>query len=117
MFETIISPLAIILSLCTSTGVLLHDTKVDKVAALTLFSSASANHFVTEENTAKLEATTHTHVERTSIDRASTELRGQTPGLAPRRDDKKFRLQKKVGRGFHAFDSYNLPLDAVPIIG
>ncbi len=106
MLETILSPFVVILSLCTSTGILLHDTKVDKVASLALFSSATSSQYMVEDKISKIETATHTHVER-----ASGELRGHSPAVSPRKDDKKFLLQKKVSRGFHAFDSYNLPLD------
>jgi hypothetical protein len=110
MFEVILSPLAILLSLCTSTGILLHETKIDKVANLTVFSSATATQPVVEGSIPRLETTPHTHVERTSLDNASTDLRGNNPNMAPRRDDKKYRLQKKVTRGFHGFDSYHAPM-------
>jgi hypothetical protein len=111
MFEIILSPLAILLSLCTSTGILLHETKMDKVAALTVFSSSvTASQPVIEGSLPKLETTPHTHVERTSLNNASSELRNNTPNTAPRRDDKRYRLQKKVTRGVHVFDSYSMPL-------
>lgn len=110
MFEVILSPLAILLSLCTSTGILLHETKMDKVATLTVFSSAAASQSTVEGTIPRLEGTPHTHVERTSLDNASRELRGNNPNTPPRRDDKKYRLQKKVTRGFHVFDSYRAPM-------
>ena len=110
MFEIILSQLAIVLSLCTSTGILLHETKMDKIASLALFSSATTSHTIAEESTGKLEGTAHTHVERASLERASSELRGQTPRINPQRYDKKYRLQRKVSRGVYAFDSYHLPL-------
>jgi hypothetical protein len=111
MYEFIITPLAILLSLCTSTGVLLHETKMDKVASLALSSMPTANTYVSENSSTKLEGTPHTHVERTSLESASRELHGKNPHISPRREDKKYRLQKKVTRGFHVFDSYHLPLD------
>ena len=113
MFEFIISPLAIILSLCTSTGILLHETKLDKVASLTILSapSQSARQAVTKP--VKLEGMPHTHVERVEVNPASKELKGHNPLVSPRRDDKKYRLQNKVARGVHAFDSYHLPLGLV----
>lgn len=111
MFEMLLSPLAIFLSLCTSTGILLHETKVDKVAALTLLAPVSATRYAADTNVGKLETSAHTHVEHTSLDQVSSELRTQSPTTTPRKEDKKYRLQKKVARGFYAFDSYNLPLD------
>lgn len=111
MFETLISPLAIILSLSATTGVLLHDTKVDKMTALALATPIAASRHVSEDSSVRLESTPHTHVERASLEHASRELRNRTPRVNPRgNEDKKYRLQKKVGRGQHSFDSYNMPL-------
>lgn len=110
MLQVILSPLAILLSLCTSTGILLHDTKVDKMAALAILAPVSANRYAPEDNAGKLETTAHTHVEHTSIDQISSELGNQNPTTTPRKEDKKYRLQKKVARGFYTFDTYNLPI-------
>lgn len=113
MIETIISPLVIMLTLFTSSGMLLHETKVDKMASLSMFAPLSTTHFAAEETQGKLETTPHTHVERTSLNRASAELSGHIPTTTPRKDDKKYRLQKKVPRGFHVFDSYHVPISLI----
>lgn len=112
MFQIIISPLAVLISLSTSTGVLIHETKVDKLTALTMAPVEVATKKVAENGLALLDGMPHTHSEGTSLTSASRELRTQSPSLTPRRDkDDKYRLQKKVSRGVHLFDSYHLPLD------
>ena len=112
MFQIIISPLAIMLSLGTGAGVVIHETKVDKVASLAMASPAVAAQKVAAQGSAILDNMPHTHSEGVSLGSASRELKTQNPSLTPRRDkDEKYRLQKKVPRGFHLFDSYFLPLD------
>jgi hypothetical protein len=112
MFQIIISPLAVLISLSTSTGVLIHETKVDKLTALTMAPVEVATKKVAENGLALLDGMPHTHSEGASLTSASRELRTQSPSLTPRRDkDDKYRLQKKVSRGVHLFDSYHLPLD------
>ena len=108
MFEAIINPIAIIISLCTTTGILLHETKIDKVASMTVLSPVPVVSMTAEESAHKLEGQPHTHVEKASPKRVSKDLTSPQPRIAPRRDEK-YRLQKKVSRGFHAFDGYHLP--------
>jgi hypothetical protein len=111
MFEIILSPLTILLTLSTSTGVLLHETKVDKIAALSVMAPVVAAHETSDHGAISLESIPHTHVESASFEAASDNLRTQNPSTTPRKEDKKYRLQKKVARGVHAFDSYYLPLE------
>ena len=111
MLELIISPLAVALSLSTSFGVFIHETKVDKLtASFSIVSPAAVAHHAS----ALLEGMPHTHIERGSINTTSGELRTQVPSTTPRRDqDEKYRLEKKVPRGYHLFDSYFLPLESI----
>lgn len=114
MFQVIVSPLAVLISLSTSAGVVLHETKVDKVASLAIVTPATAAKKVAESGMALLDGMPHTHYEGSSLTSASRELRTQSPSLTPRRDkDEKYRLQKKISRGTHLFDSYHLPLDKI----
>jgi len=114
MFQIILSPLAIMISLSTSAGVVLHETKVDKVASLAMVSPAVATKKIAESGMALLDGIPHTHSEGTSLSSASREFRTQSPSLTPRRNsDEKYRLQKKVPKGVHLFDSYYLPLDKI----
>ena len=112
MLKLLITPIAIIVSLSTGAGVVIHETKVDKVASLALVSHEAALQIVAAHCTAILEGTPHTHAEGGLFSSASRELNTKNPSLTPRRDkDEKYRLQKRVPRGFHLFDSYFLPLD------
>ena len=108
MFEAVINPIAIIISLCTTTGVLLHETRIDKVASLTVLSPVPVVSLSAEDASRKLEGQPHTHVDKTSPKNFSKHLTSPQPRISPRRDEK-YRLQKKVGRGVHIFDSYHLP--------
>jgi len=110
MLEIFLGPLAVALSLSTSFGVFIHETKVDKLAAFSIVSPAAVAHHAS----ALLEGMPHTHIEPGSMERANGELRTQNPSLTPRRDkDEKYRLEKKVARGYHLFDSYFLPLESI----
>ncbi len=107
----LITPLSIFLSLSTSTGVFLHDTRVDK-AALTALSGAASN--TTSDANIKLvnHATdSHTHVERHSLSQSPHAARGDNPRIPPRANsEKKYLSQKNLGLGHDPFDSYALPL-------
>jgi hypothetical protein len=116
MFQIIISPLALMVTLSTSAGVVIHETKVDKVASLAIAAPAEATQKIAEKGLTLLEGIPHTHSEGTSLSSASREFRSQSPSLSPRREnDEKYRLQKKVPRGAHLFDSYHLPLDKLSV--
>lgn len=112
MFNTIISPLFILLSLSTSTGVLLHETKVDKLATLAMASPVHAAKKLSEGKL--LESMPHTHSDTGTFQASAREFSTPSHGMTPRRDrDEKYRLQKATPRGYHLFDSYHLPLDAI----
>jgi hypothetical protein len=116
MFQVLISPLAVVLSLSTSSGILLHETKMDKLAALTMMAPVTAAQKIATQGAALLEGMPHTHIEPASLESSSNELRNKTPNQNPRRnEDKKYQLQKKVSRGVHLFDSYHLPLDQLAV--
>ncbi len=112
MIQLLISPLFILLSFSTSTGVLLHETKVDKLATLALAHPVTAAKKLSSGKL--LESMPHTHSEAGTLQSSSREFRTQSHGMAPRRDrDEKYRLEKMVPRGYHLFDSYHLPLEAI----
>ena len=110
MFSNLINPLAILISLSTASGVLVHDTHIDAAVTALALPAVMASY----DNTTKLAGfggEAHTHIERSSFSQTVTTLNSHTPGLQPRvTEDKKHLMQKHVGRGQHAFDSYNLPL-------
>lgn len=103
----LLNPLAILVSLSTATGVLIHDTHIDQVASAMSLPSVMAN--VDTSKTVHLGGADHTHVERASASQILLHVNG-TPKVQPRTNDKKHLLQKRVMRGQHTFDSYNLPV-------
>lgn len=107
--STLLTPLSIALSLSTATGVLLHDTKLDKAAAaITPVMSASLE---SADRSVKLVGDAHTHVERGSLSQAVRDIKAQNPRIQPRStDDKKYLMQKNTPRGYHSFDNYNVPI-------
>lgn len=108
MLPVFISPLSLLLSVTTVTGVLLHDMRIDKATTLSL-PAAIVNY----DNTIKLTSFSdlHPHTERSVFAQAVNDLSGHDPRIQPRAsEDKKHLLQKHAGRGHHAFDNYNLPI-------
>lgn len=93
MIQILISPLAVMLSLSTSAGVVIHETKVDKVASLVMVEPVTVAQKLADNGLALLDSMPHTHSEGTSLTSASRELHTQSPSLTPRRDkDEKYRL-------------------------
>ena len=112
MIQLLISPLLILISLSTSAGVLLHETKVDKLATLVLSHPVIVAKKLTHGK--MLESMPHTHSDIGTFEASSRQFRAGSHGMTPRRDrDEKYRLQKQVPRGYHLFDSYHLPLEAL----
>lgn len=109
----IISPLIALFSLSTGVGVLVHETKVDKLTSLAVMSSALAAKKVSAQGSALLKVMPHTHADG-GVTQPAQDLKAKSPSVTPRRDkDGKYRLQKRVARGTHLFDSYHLPVDLV----
>lgn len=112
MFQIIISPLFLLLSLGTSTGMLVHETKVDKIASLATIHPVLAAKKLSGGKL--LETMPHTHSDTGTLEASSREIRTPNHGLVPQRDrDEKYRMQKRAARGYHLFDSYYLPLEAL----
>ena len=108
-FSLFITPLSVFLSLSTSTGILVHDTKLDR-AALTAKSSHS-NSASSQANTkfVNIAPDLHPHSERHSM--ATKDLKTQNPKVPPRSPaEKKYVSQKNMGLGHNPFDSYALPI-------
>ena len=109
MLTNYINSFAIALSLSTATGIFVHDTKIDK--AVTTFSLPPAITSTTAASVkSMLGSTPHTHSERVSFAQAVHDLKAQNPRVQPRSDDKKHVLPKRVMKGHHPFDNYNLPV-------
>lgn len=96
----------ILISVMTLAGVLLHDTKLDKLART--FVGIPAAMATTEGIGHSIKTDDHTHVERISLGQMKN---SEQPKLAPRYlEQKKHLLQRGVPRGFHAFDGYSIPI-------
>lgn len=111
MLKVYLSPLIALVCLSTTTGLFLHETKVDKLAILTMAAPVVAAQKVASGGL--LDSMPHTHSEAGILETSAREFRGKTPGMTPRRDKHKYRMNKNVPRGFHLFDSYHLPLEAI----
>lgn len=108
----LLTPLSIFLSLSTATGVLVHDTRIDK-ATMTALSSPSpvASGQADSKLVVNISGDAHTHTERHSLSQAVHDLKADNPRLHPRSPaDKKYLSQKNLGLGHDPFDSYALPL-------
>lgn len=110
MFTSLLNPILAIMSLSTATGVLVHDTRIDKAAVTALAMPAAIVSLDTSSKLAGLSGDLHTHAERASLSQAIHDLKGQMPRTIPRSEDKKHTLPKFVAKGHHAFDNYNLPI-------
>ncbi len=110
MQNSLINSFVVMISLTTASGVLLHDTRIDKAASIAVMPLAHLN----VETGTRLVRTApndfHTHVERTQVGHSSPLLHSLTPSIAPRNDDKKHFAQKFAPKGHHPFDNYNLPI-------
>lgn len=97
----------ILISFATLAGVLLHDTQLEKLAAVAIGLPAIMVAYGGVD--AAFKTSEHTHVERVSLSHRAMEARGLQPRT---NEDKRYRLGKHVGKGHHAFDNYNLPIVA-----
>lgn len=89
MFPLLINPLAALLTLTTSFGVLIHDTQIDKAAHVATALPAVLAAYGTADVASKLNDQ-HVHTERVAI-------ASQQPRVQPRssNDDKKYITVKK----------------------
>lgn len=107
--------LPVIIALVTVLGIAIHDTKID---SLTKFALAIPVFIASYEGANMLAmmglaGDAHTHVESISVERTASRNTSLMPKTPTRHnEEKKYRLQKNVPKGHHAFDNYNLPLVA-----
>lgn len=100
--QTLTHFFTIALSLCTASGVLLHDTNVDKAMVKAVSQQVDA---------ASPGNMPHTHSERGSLHQAIRDLNASQPRTQPRgQEDRKYVQAKPSARGHHPFDNYTLPL-------
>ena len=109
MLSTFLNSFLVLFTLSTASGLLLHDTRLDKVTSVAMAAPVLSGY----ETGAKFlqNADLHTHVERGGFSQTMNALHSSVPGLQPRaHEDKKHLLQRHTPKGHHPFDNYNLPL-------
>ncbi len=107
MLTSVLSSLSLLFTLGTLSGVVLHDTRLDKAATILATPVSPTTYEI--GNKPLVGGDAHTHVERGSFSQAMKTYQTSTPGMQPR-DERKHMLAKHVPKGHHAFDNYNLPL-------
>lgn len=107
----LVTPLSIFLSLSTATGVLVHDTRIDKATMTVLAVPSVVASYQANTKLVNYATDLHTHTERHSLSQAVHDLKAENPRIHPRsQSDKKYLSQKNLGLGHNPFDSYSLPL-------
>lgn len=106
MFPIFFNALTLAASFNISVGVFVHDTKIDKFATMALSLSAPAVNYESGNRIVNIGGDLHTHAEQVSL----SQMTRDTPRIQPRGDEKKHLLQKRVMKGHHPFDNYNLPI-------
>lgn len=107
--QQIIAPLLLFISLTTASGVLVHDTNLDKafnsaVGAVDLYNTPTDD----SAKISKLSPSLHTHPEHTSLKSILRDNQAH-PRFAPRPDDRKYVKSKSpYGGNSHEFDGYRL---------
>jgi hypothetical protein len=111
MYSPLLSILSFLISLSTASGIMLHDTRIDKATAAAVAAPLSLAQYDTGTNKGiQLGNDAHTHIERSAFSQAMRVYQTSTPGVQPRSDDRKHMMQKHIPKGHHAFDNYNLPI-------
>lgn len=105
----LINSFAILLSLFTASGVLVHEAHIDRLTAASIMSRKSMHAAASLDLT--LGSDPHTHP-----DHGGRTLKGfsyKTPTVPPRETKfKRYLMQNIEPSGRHAFDNYNLPIVA-----
>jgi len=110
MFSNLLNSFAILVSLSTASSVLLHDMRLDKAAAAALSMPVVSATYESNNKLVSFGGDLHTHIEQSSLSQTVRDLKTSDPSTQPRTDIKKYLMQKRIMRGHHAFDSYNLPI-------
>ena len=111
MLTSFINSFAIMISLSTTTGVLLHETHLDKVSAVAAVLPETVITMENQNSAINSFVDTHIDFQRNSLSQAVHDLRSPTPSIQPRSHGKKHLMQKHVLKGFHSFDGYNVPIE------
>ncbi len=105
----LINPLPYLLSLSATMGVVVHDLKIDQFTTTLLAAPAIIASYEGVHNVIKM-GDPHTHAERASISELGRSVTREAPRQQPRNDNKKYRMENKVVKGYHPFDNYSLPV-------
>jgi hypothetical protein len=106
-----VTPLSIFLSLTTATGVVVHDTRIDKATLSVLSTPSMETNYQANTKLVNYATDSHTHVERHTLSTALHELRSDTPKVSPRsNEEKRYTAQKHLGFGNNPFENSYLPL-------
>jgi len=106
MISSLLSFFSIIMSFGALSGIILHDSRLDKAAALAI-APVSMTQYESSKPLSLSEA--HTHVERSAFSQAVNTYQ-TVPAMQPRSDTRRHLMQRYAPKGHHAFDNYNLPL-------
>lgn len=94
MNRTIVNPILIGLTIFTATGLLLHDTRLDRATAVAIALPAATAGFAID--TLLKAGDLHTHVERVTIAKQFSALHSSLPRLQPRDNDRSYVQHKKM---------------------
>lgn len=92
--QSITNPLLIGITLSTAFGLLMHDTQLDRAAAVALTAPAALITYAAADFAMK--SIDHVHVEKSSGVHGTTSLRAITPRTPPRDDDRRYVQSKKT---------------------
>lgn len=95
MLNTIINPFIMLFALFTTTGVLVHDTQIDRAAMFAITVPAAIIGYAGLDTAIK-SGDAHTHVERVSGPKHLNTLRATLPRIQPRDDDRRYLQNKKI---------------------
>jgi hypothetical protein len=101
-----IKPLPVILTLITSLGIITHDMHIDKATTVAIMIPASITSTGALEKA--INPSLHTHVERVSLPRYTTNFRSSLPNIHPTRDDDRRYVQNKKLMFMGGSDSISL---------
>lgn len=110
-FANILSPLAILVSLTTATGIFVHDTNIDKAASKILSLPSTLESIDSGMAAARLGNDPHNHVEQVSYSQFVRDIQTSGPRIQPRQEDKKYVAQKNTMNGDFLSDGYTFPRD------
>jgi hypothetical protein len=109
MLSNFTNATVIFLSLITASGVFVHDTRIDKVAATAATLPSALLSYESNDKLTNVSSDSHVSTERSSLAQAVRDLQSTMPRIQPRTEDKKHLMQVRIMRGHHPFDGYHLP--------